>query len=585
MDFSKFVDWLAPIAALLLAREHVATLEAALERGKTRLENIRAKLESFFGRDLLIRLRAARNTQMVLEGVILALAFATWVFGISGYCGPFQVPTLYLSALVPALAMLAWSAWGSFQDRTVRSVPLRLFDGEVHEEDVWRGLRLRLVHVDALRTTGTAILDPSVEADQATLAQIIERIGGPVTRSPKAYAYELVFGPLVTCTSLLLFVVLIGQHGLFSLNGVRHAWLVAIGSLPILAAMLSGAGYKLAVGVARAIALVLVDGSADILTSVVRLIATSVPGITEENVEKKVSPITGETVKALANLTEGVENRPIAALFSLVVIGSLFPHPLVVLGLLGAGFITQMRFGNLEANEDADAKKIRLAEVKKLDTKLQWATTLVVVLVIGASLFRGMLVYLAQLAVEIVNLFMRLGVPSSVTPSGWDWAGAIAVGILVMLIAVAFGFGALAAKSLGKGSKAVIALLATAVVLVIAGNWQRRAAYIIRPEWVAAQVGCPVGPGDVAPTTEASSPLIPPLSAAPSTPVAAAPPVAPPAPVAQERRDPATRPSRATRSRQGRSANGGASSRSAGTVSSWTTEECATLPAGTPGCP
>ena len=577
MDFSKFVDWFAPIAALLLAREHVATLEAALERGKVRLGNVRAKLESFFGRDLLIKLRAARNTQMVLEGVILALAFATWVFGISGYCGPFQVPTLYLSALVPALAMLARSAWGSFQDRTVRSVPLRLFDGEVHEEDVWRGLRLQRVHVDALKSAGTAILDLSVEADQAALAQIIERIGGPVTRSPKAYVYELVFGPLVTCASLLLFIVLIGQHGLFSLNGVRHAWLVAIGSLPILAAMLSGAGYKLAVGVGRAIALVLVDGSADILTSVVRLLATSFPGITEENVEKKVSPITGATIKALANLTEGTENRPIASFFLLVVMASLFPHPLVLVAMLAVGAITKARFGNLEANEDLDAKKTRLAEVKKLDTKLQWATTLVIVLVIGASLFRGMLVYLAQLAVEIVNLFMRLGVPSSVTPSGWDWAGAIAVGILVMLIAVAFGFGALAAKSLGKGSKAVIALLATAVVLVIAGNWQRRAAYVIRPEWVAAQVSCPVGPGDVAPAAEASSPLIPPLPAAPSTPVAPAPPVAPSAAPSV----PVVAAPRRSRSR----ATGGGSSRSTGTVSGWTAEECAVLPAGTPGCP
>lgn len=595
MDFNKFVDWFAPIAALLLAREHIATLKAALERGKARLGNVRAKLESFFGRDLLIKLRAARNGQMVFEGVILVLAFATWGFGISGYCGPFQVPTLYLLALAPAVAMLAWSTKGSFQDRGVRSVPLRLFDGEVYEEDLWEGLLIRPVHVAALQSTGVANLDLAVEADQTTLAQIIERIGGPATRSPKSYAYELVFGPLVTCGGLLLFVVLIGQHGFFSLNGVRHAWLVAIGSLPILAAMLSGMGYKLVVGVGRAIALVLVDGSADILTSVVRLIATSVPGITEENVEKKVSPITGETVKALANLTEGTENRPIAALFSLVVFGSLFPHPLVILALLTAGFMTQMRFGNLEANEDPDVKKIRLAEVKRLDVWLQRATILAIVLVVGIALSRNLLVYLAQLAVEVVNLFLRLGVPSSVAPSVWDWAGAIAVGILVMLIAVASAFSAYGSKTL-KNSKMVIVLLAAAVVLVIAGNWQRRAAYIVRPEWVAAQVGCPVGPGDVAPAAEASSPLIPPLPAVPSTPVVppptVAPSYAPPTPVAAAPRHVAreewvtrSHRSRATRPSQGRSANSGTSSRSAGTVSGWTAEECAVLPAGTPGCP
>lgn len=577
MNFDGLVDLGGPVVALLVARSRQDALKAAWERVQTRAGGAAMRIEGFMARDLLGYARSARLTQVALEALLIAVAFVVLFTGLPGYCGTFRFSGWAFLSLIPSLLVFSWTVAQAVQDAGTRPVPSRLMDGLVIREDVAGHPDLLASFDRSVGPNGTQRQVQFENPDEVrALQQIIERVAGRGA-SPAPYLTSLILGPVITTLSLLAFATFVGWYGLFSLNGPMHASMAAIGLLSILAAMLAGAGYKLVVGVARALGLAVTDGIAQFATVMVRLLATALPGITSEDADKKVPAITGETFKNLMTLTEKVENLPIASFFLLVVMASLFPHPLVLVAMLAVGAIAKARFGHLQANEDPDANKTRLAEVKRLDTKLQWATTLVVVLVIGASLFRGVLADVALVLVEVINFFMRLGVPSSVTPDNWDWAGAIAVGILVMLIAVAFGFGALAAKSLGKGSKAVIALLATAVVLVIAGNWQRRAAYVIRPEWVAAQVSCPVGPGDVAPAAEASSPLIPPLPATPSAPVAPAPPVAPSAAPSV----PVVAAPRRSRSR----ATGGGSSRFTGTLSGWTAAECAAVPAGTPGCP
>ncbi len=641
MSLDKLVDWLAPIIGLLVAAEHREQLTRGLRRVRNWTSVQAAKLEGWMTHDLVAFFCGARARMLVAELVLLLAAIGVF-FLASGYCGPVAMPIALLALLIPVGFTFIRGAFAVLRDWGVKPLPFHFAEGKAtpsslpivilevpvappanppiapiapvaptappagapqplvdaynvqmtahnaaltahatrlaEHATLEAGYRTRVAeHAVAVMAYNAQRNDPAHEARINEYEAAI-RAEAPHDRSPIPHMWALIWSPVITAVSLLALALGMGYYGTFSLTGLVRFWPMVMGLLALAAFVLAGVGYKLVLGVGRSLALIFADAAGPGLTFFTRFLATGLPEITWDNVKEKIGPISLQMIRAFAEASEKVENRPIATIFLVFAVCAALPHPFTLFAMVIVGVLVKGSFGNQEA-EAIDTTVQRQTDAKALDPWLRRLGVVVLIAVALLSFFRDALVAMLGAVAGVLNPFFRLGLPSGAYPRWYEWILPVLVPIIIMY----FLWEVATAKGLNERLKKTLQSLVIAMVLMLSFNLVRAttgaaSAMQISDVSLASALACPVPPPAPAPVVvPATTPPLPTgtVVAAPPAPAPAQTPVPVPA-VVDPVVDPsppvvAPAPERARRRRTASRTNG---------PSGWTDEERAVLESG-----
>lgn len=467
----QVLDFLFPFAAFLLAQQNFAALLDAFAVAGNWAGVARGKFFLFWSHNVVEFARRTRSRQLVIELATLAVAVAVF-FAATGYCGEVRAPRYALLVLLPSVGSVGVSLYRIYQDRMVVPAPYHLAEMKAKPNDP-----------DIDMTDAAAVQARIIEVR----AELIKF--GPPGASPIPHLTAMIWSPLITAFSILALSAWMGWYGTFRLNGLERYWAMIEGLLACFALALSGLGYKIVVGAARAIVLRINSAIAGPLTAAIRTTLTALPGITEDNVRQLIPAYTGEFLEGMANLLEETENIPIAKLQLLFAMNMVIPHPFTLLAAVVIGYVWKVDFGNQEA-VGINIQPQMVDEAKKLSPWIRWLTTtsLALVFFLGAS--RSTLLAVLVYGAAIINPFLRLGLPEDTTV---DWYKFILpfLGGLAVIVGV---FYLSRRESLPMTLRRVLAVIGAVLVFVFVSNRLRGGAFQINARTMEETVACGLPP-------------------------------------------------------------------------------------------
>ncbi|MBP7005510.1 hypothetical protein KBB27_00080 [Patescibacteria group bacterium] len=467
----QMLDFLPALAAFFLAQQNFNLLLDAGAIAGNWAAMTKGKLFLFWSHTIVEFARRTRVKQLVIEFATVLAAVAVF-FMADGYCTDVRVPRYALLALLPSVGAMGYSLWLCLWDWEVVPAPYHLVEMKAEPDD------------DDVDMDDQIAVQARIDAIQAKLKTF-----GPADASPIPHFMGMIWSPLITAFSILALSMWMGWYGTFRLNGLERYWAMIEGLLACFALALSGLGYKIVVGAARAIVLRINKALAGPITAAIRTALTALPGITEENVKQIIPAYTGEFLEEMAKLIENTENLPIAKLQLLFAMNMVLPHPFTFLVGVVVGYVWKADYANQEA-VGINTQSQMVDDAKNLSPWMRRFATaaLVLVFILGASrsTMIGVLVYGAA----IINPFLRLGLPEDTTV---EWYGFI-LPFLGGMIIIAGIFYLSRVDFLPTILRRAFFSVAIVLAFVFVLNVKRGGAFQINPRTVEEMVACGLPP-------------------------------------------------------------------------------------------
>ncbi len=426
MNIDAFLDFLVPIIGFLVIQDNLDAVRNLLGAGGAVLERWHAKLTLLFTHDLVAFFRRNRLRMLFVEAVAFAVAVALF-FSAKGYCsGTVVLPRLMLVTLLPAGASMIYGLVTCIKDWDVKPVPLYLAELKAFPDDP---------HIDPPANPNDPAQVTAYEAAIQTRTQeVLQRLQeyGPRDRSPIPHAAALIYSPLVSAFSLAMLASWMGYYSTFRLgDGLERHWAMLVGLDAYLCYLLCGVGYKVVIGLGRAIVLRVTEAVAPGVTVTIRTLATILPTIDAANAATRIPAVTGQIIQQFADLTEELENRPIAKLELLFVMITILPDPRVLLIATVMSLVVKADHAN-QTVEGIDVAPERRDLAKWLSPLLRTMARVALVLLFVGTLSRDTVLAAINFFREVLNPFLSLGYPSAPSPGTHHWIGAIVWGLIVI---------------------------------------------------------------------------------------------------------------------------------------------------------